>query len=126
MAKVQSSDPYTLVCVDDKEMGITATDHRARANARERWVNNLGLGSCSFGMLKYQTPGAASNFVMVFKVNPGNSSGSERIVATRAHAQTEAPLYYSWLKSADAIRLLQALVGANTILSETLLKTLLL
>lgn len=121
MTKVSNSDWYSNIDVDDEAMGIDGVewDDRDRADERKKFIRALGSNKFKMGKYTYRPAGAASNFVVVFKMERSASLSCRAALRCRSDAEARAPRFLSRLETKDTIRKLCSATGTNPIMGES-------
>lgn len=120
MTKVSNSNWYCNIDVDDEAMGIDGTewDDRDRADERKKFITALGSNKFKMGKYTYRPAGAASNFVVVFKMERSASLSCRAALQCRSDAEARAPRFLSRRETRETIRKLCSATGTNPITGE--------
>ena len=113
MSTLKKSTPYEIIQITDVIMGIDDVDARARQKKRRQFLKYLGSDTFKFGMYSYLTPGAASKYVVVLKIDFGASITNENVIEARREAEECAPRYYSAREQKDYIAMLRCSTGMS-------------
>ena len=119
---IDKSEFFMPIHITDNIIGITPGDRRTRTLIRKKFMRGTGSRKSTTAVYKYETPGRATNWIVVFKIPRQLKVEDPRFVSAVAAAAYRAPEYLSRRQSHDAITQIRTAIGtSSTKLAKSLL-----